>query len=375
MNQTFRPEDEKHIRECFELAKSVKGRTRPDPLVGAVVVKDGEVISRGYHAELGTPHAEAYALQKAGDNAKGGTIYVNLEPCTHWGNNPPCTDFIIKAGIKRVVYSVDDPNPLVKAKASKAILNNEGIEVISGVLEEEGKKLNEAYIRFITKKKPFVYYKTAMSLDGKIATFTGESKWITNLESSQYTHRLRREVDAVVVGINTVLKDNPRLTVRDQGAIKSPIVIDPVRIVLDSKGRIPLSAKVFNPDSSAGELICVTNKAPKKKISALNKKTEVLVVKTNKQGLCDWNDLLKKLGQKNFTSILIEGGGSVGASAFEAGIIDKVYFFIAPKLIGGKTTPTPIDGVGIKRIKDIVNLKEIEFTQLGDNILVSGYIR
>jgi len=213
-----------------------------------------------------------------------------------------------------------------------------------------------------------------MSLDGKIATHTGESKWITNLESAQYTHCLRREVDAVVIGINKVLKDNPRLTVRDQGAIKSPIVIDPVRIVLDSKARIPKKAKLFNPNSNAGELICVTNKAPKSRIKSLEKITEVLIVKHNRKGNCDWDDLLNKLGQKNFTSIMIEGGGEVGASAFEEGIIDKVYFFIAPKLIGGGNAPTPLDGRGIKKITDIVNLKEVEFTKLQDNILISGYI-
>ena len=369
-----KPEDERYIRECFALAESVKGRTRPDPLVGAVIVKDGEVISRGYHAELGTPHAEAYAIQKAGRKAKGATLYVNLEPCTHWGNNPPCTDFIIKAGIKRVVYSVDDPNPLVKKKNSRNVLKKKGIEVVHRVLEDEGKKLNEAYLCFITKKIPFVYYKTAMSLDGKIATVKGESKWITNLESAQYTHRLRREVDAVVIGVNTALKDNPRLTVRDQGAIKSPIVIDPVRIVLDSNASIPLKAKIFNAKSSAGEIICVTNKAPKGKIKTLEKKTEVLVVKADKKGYCDWHDLLKKLGQKNFTSVLVEGGGRVGASAFEAKVIDKVYFFVAPKLIGGKEAPTPIDGKGIARIKSVVDLKQVEIERLGNNVLVSGYV-
>lgn len=358
-------DDVRFMREAHSLAKSAEGRTTPDPLVGAVLVKEGKIISMGYHGEVTTPHAEAWAIQKAGEDAKGTTLYLNLEPCCHFGNNPPCTELIAAAKIKEVVVSMKDPNPLVNGKGFRS-LERRGVKVRVGLLEDEARRLNEVFIKYITKRRPFVVLKTAMTLDGKIATRTGASRWVASLPSRRYAHRLRNLYDAILVGVSTVLVDNPKLTVRLVKKIKNPI-----RIVLDAFARTPLRADILKP--GARTIIVVGNKAPRKNIEALRKKgAEILKIAAPK-GLIDMRALMKKLGQMQITSLLIEGGGEVAASALKAGVVDKAHFFIAPKIFGGREAKTPVEGEGIKIPSQALPLKDFHIERVTEDILVTGY--
>ena len=361
-------DDVKFMQEAHSLAKSAQGRTTPDPMVGAVLVKDGQIISMGYHGEVATPHAEDWAIQKAGEKAKGATLYLNLEPCCHFGNNPPCTEKIIEAGVKEVVASMKDPNPLVKGKGFK-ILKRHGIKVRVGLLEEEAKKLNEVFIKYITSKMPFVVLKTAMTLDGKIATRTGASRWVAGKESRQYAHHLRNVYDAILVGVRTVLVDNPRLDVRLVKKVK-----DPIRIVLDSYARTPLKADILKT-GTAQTIIAVGPKAPKKKIQQLKKAGAEVIKVSAPKGRVNMKDLFKKLAKKGITSVLVEGGGEVGASALEAGLVDKVYFFIVPKIFGGRDAVTPVEGKGVRLPSQAWHLKNIHFEKVGEDFLVTGYLK
>ncbi|MEE8637884.1 MAG: bifunctional diaminohydroxyphosphoribosylaminopyrimidine deaminase/5-amino-6-(5-phosphoribosylamino)uracil reductase RibD [Candidatus Margulisiibacteriota bacterium] len=360
-------DDLKFMRDVLSLAKSAEGRTAPDPLVGAVLVKDGRIISMGYHGEVTTPHAEEWAIQKAGKNARGAILYLNLEPCCHYGNNPPCTDLIIGSGIKKVVASMKDPNPLVNGKGFRS-LKRHGIKVRVGLFEKEATKLNEVFIKYITTKKPFVVLKSAMTIDGKIATRTGASRWVASLTSRKYAHHLRNIYDAILVGEGTVLIDNPKLTVRLVKRIKNPI-----RIVLDAYARTPLRANVLNT-RGAKTIIVVGPKAPKKKVRALeNKGAEILRLSAPK-GKIDLKALMRKLGKRQITSLLIEGGGEVNASFFESGLVDKAIFVVSPKIFGGRDAKTPVEGEGIKLPKQAICLKNTHLEQAGEDILVTGYL-
>ncbi|MFA5928262.1 MAG: bifunctional diaminohydroxyphosphoribosylaminopyrimidine deaminase/5-amino-6-(5-phosphoribosylamino)uracil reductase RibD [Candidatus Margulisiibacteriota bacterium] len=369
-------QDLKYMQEALTIAESMRGRTNPDPMVGAVIVKDGEVVSRGYHAELATPHAEVYAIEKAHGNTQGATIYVSLEPCCHWGNNPPCTDSIIRAGIKRVVIAMKDPNPLVKACDSLKILKAAGIEVETGVLEKEALKLNEVFVKYITKNKPFVMLKMAVSLDGRIATRTGDSHWITSLDSRQYVHRLRSEVDAVMVGVNTVLSDDPFLTVRDQGAIKRPVKDNPHRVILDTMARTPLEANVIKEISAESRtIIAVSSRANADKIKQLKEKgAEILYVPEISEGKLNLRILLNELGEKKICYLMVEGGATVAASMLEADLVDKVFWFISPKIIGGTEAIPAVKGQGAADVATAVKLQEVKVEQLGEDVLIRGYI-
>ncbi|HVN67600.1 MAG TPA: bifunctional diaminohydroxyphosphoribosylaminopyrimidine deaminase/5-amino-6-(5-phosphoribosylamino)uracil reductase RibD [Candidatus Sulfotelmatobacter sp.] len=354
------------MREAHDLARSAEGRTTPDPMVGAVVVKSGRIVSMGYHGEVATPHAEAWAIQKAGAEAKGATLYVNLEPCNHFGNNPPCTEAIIKAGIKRVVASLKDPNPLVNGKGFFK-LKRHGVKVEAGLLAEEARRLNEVFIKYITTKKPFVCLKTALTLDGKIATRTGASRWVASTLSLRFAHHLRNIYDAILVGVGTVLIDNPRLDVRRVEKVK-----DPVRVVLDTFARTPLRSNVLNL-STAKTIIAVGPKAPQARVAALIRKgAEILTVKAT-GGNIDVRELLKKLGEMKITSVLVEGGGEVNASFIDARAVDKAYFNIVPKIFGGRDAKTPVEGLGVKYPIQARWLKNLHVERLGDDILVSGY--
>lgn len=360
-------DDIKFMQEAHALAKSAEGRTTPDPLVGAVLVKEGRIVSMGYHGEVTTPHAEAWALEKAEAQTKGATLYINLEPCCYFKtkNNPPCTDAIIKAGIKEVVVSMQDPNPRVNGRGF-AKLRKHGIRVRVGLLEEEARRLNEVFVKYITTQKPFVVLKTAMTLDGKIATRTGASRWVAGLESRKFAHHLRNVYDAILVGVNTVLVDNPKLTVRLVKKVKNPI-----RIVLDAYARTPLVADVLG--KGARTIIAVGQRAPKKKIRALQKRgAEVLRVPAS-EGRVDLKILMKKLAGMGITSLLAEGGGEVNASFLEAGLVDKAHFIIAPKVFGGREAKTPVEGAGVKLPDQARCLKNIQVGRSGDDILVSGY--
>lgn len=358
--------DEKFMRLALSLAEKARGRTSPNPMVGAVIVRDGEIVGRGYHHKAGTPHAEIHAIADAGEKAIDAVIYVSLEPCSHYGRTGPCTQAIIEAGLSRVAMAMMDPNPEVSGRG-KTALEAHGIQVQTGILETEARKLNEAYVKYITTKQPFVILKTAMSLDGKIATASGKSKWITSEESRRIVHQIRDEVDGIMVGIGTVMRDDPSLTTR----LPDGRGRDPVRIILDSKGRIPLKSKVLHLDSPARTIIAVTPQASQEKIAQLKKHAEVLVI-TEQDGRVDLQALMRELGRMEIMSVLLEGGAEVNASALKAGIVDKVMVFIAPRLIGGAESPGPVGGPGIDELSEAVPLTDISLERVGEDILVTG---
>lgn len=368
--------DEIHIafmRRALALAKQAKGRTSPNPLVGAVIVKAGKVVGEGYHRKVGGPHAEIHALQEAAGAAKGGTLYVNLEPCCHWGRTPPCTDALIQAGIAQVYVAEVDANPKVAGKGIRQ-LEMAGISVNVGICAEEAAQLNEVHRKYVQTGRPFVSLKTAMSLDGKIATVTGESQWITSEASRQKVHEIRDEVDAILVGIGTILRDNPELTTR----LAHRKGKDATRIVLDSRARTPTDANVFNADSTAGLIIAVTPQAPAANVAALkNAGADVLVVPAKHGRIC-FSSLMEMLGSREITSVLIEGGGEVNAAAIASGVVDKVLCFIAPKLIGGADAPGPLGGEGICALADAPRLHNVTAIPVKDgdgDIFLQGYLQ
>ncbi|MEN6564751.1 MAG: bifunctional diaminohydroxyphosphoribosylaminopyrimidine deaminase/5-amino-6-(5-phosphoribosylamino)uracil reductase RibD [Veillonellales bacterium] len=359
--------DEFYMRQALHIAQNALGRTSPNPMVGAVVVKNGEIVGYGWHKRAGTPHAEIHALKQAGELAAGATLYVTLEPCCHHGRTGPCTEAVIHAGIKKVVIAMTDPNPLV-AGCGLAKLREAGIEVIEGVLANEAAQMNEVFIKWIATKMPFGVLKTAMTLDGKIATSTGDSQWITGPAARQRGHQFRSQYDGIVVGIGTVLADNPSLTAR------IPNGRNPIRIIVDTMARTPLTAKVV-ADQLAPTIIAVSPLAPAERVSALkNKGIEILTIPPDNSGL-DLQSLFLKLGEKEITSILIEGGARINASALEANIVDKIHCFIAPKIIGGKTAPGPVGGQGIANLSAAVLLENSTMEYVGEDILISAYLR
>lgn len=356
------------MKQALMIARNSLGRTSPNPLVGAVIVRDGEVVGTGWHRRAGTPHAEINALNQAGDLAKDATIYVTLEPCCHHGQTGPCTEALIKAGIKKVVIAMTDPNPQV-AGCGINCLREAGIEVIEGVLTAESAKLNEVFIKWISTKMPFGVLKTAMTIDGKIATCTGHSNWITGSSARLRVHQLRNSYDGILVGIGTVLADNPELTTRLPQGGKNP-----VRIVVDTMARTPLSAKLVC-DGLAKTIIAVSSDAPPDRVSALKAHgVEILVIPRNDYGL-DLRTLFRLLGSNNITSVLIEGGACINASALEANIVDKVEWFIAPKIVGGKNAPGPVGGQGIAELSSANFLEDINTEFIGEDILISAYLR
>lgn len=357
----------KYMKLALKLAEGGIGKVSPNPLVGSVIVKGSRIIGKGFHEGFGRAHAEINALGNAGKNIRGATMFINLEPCCHYGKTPPCIDRIIASGLKEVVIGIKDPNPLVNGKGIRQ-LKRAGIKVTTGILPEEAKKLNEIYIKFITKKIPFIILKSAMSLDGKITTRSGNSRWISNEASRRYVHNLRNRVDAVLVGINTVLKDNPELTVR--GEIKSGAK-NPVRIVVDSRLKVPLGAKVLN--KKAPTIIATTNRASLVKIKKLeNKNVKVLMIKS-KNGKVDLKALVKSLAELNISSILVEGGGNINAGMLEENLVDKVLFFISSVIIGGRDALSPVEGKGIDKVNKAIRVKNTSISRY-DDILIEGYI-
>ena len=362
--------DELYMRQVLALAASMRGRTSPDPMVGSLIVKNNKIISRGYHGEVTTPHAEAFALHKAGSRARGATLYVNLEPCCHFGNNPPCTAAIIQSGIKRVVAAMTDPNPLVAGKGFKE-LRAAGIEVVTDVLETDARRLNEIFIKFISKRKPFVILKSAMSLDGKIATSKGESRYISSPASRAVVHDLRSCVDGILTGVETILQDDPRLDVRGRGARRRPA--PPYKIVFDSAARTPVSAAILR-QSPDRVLIVTTRKAPHRRLKLLRERGAQIVIVKSDRGRVDPAAALSELGSRGITSLLVEAGGRLNASLVQAKLADKMVVFIAPKLIGGRAAPTPLDGDGIARRSHAVTLTEIRTRRIGSDFFVEGYL-
>ncbi|MDW7675526.1 MAG: bifunctional diaminohydroxyphosphoribosylaminopyrimidine deaminase/5-amino-6-(5-phosphoribosylamino)uracil reductase RibD [Bacillota bacterium] len=358
-----------YMMRALELAAKGCGSTSPNPMVGSVIVnKNGEIVGEGYHQKAGTPHAEIHALNNAESKANGSTIYVNLEPCSHYGRTPPCVNAIVNAGIKKVVIGMVDPNPKVAGRGID-YLKSKGIEVVSGVMEAEAKELNKAFVKFITTGKPYVTSKLAMSLDGKTATVTGESKWITSLMARQRVHQLRHQVDAILVGINTVLLDDPSLTTRlpDQQGI------DPIRIILDSKLRIPLTSKVLNQESNADTIIFTSGQSSTAKIEQLKKIGIKVVESPGSTNGIDISWVMDWLGKNHIIHVLIEGGSEVNFSAIKANIVNEFWWFYAPKIIGGKNAPSGIGGAGFTTIPEALKLKNISIETVGPDILVKGY--
>lgn len=354
--------DKLFIKKTFELAKKGLGWTNPNPLVGAVVVKDNKIVSRGYHHKFGGLHAEADAFKNYKGNLKGATLYVNLEPCSHFGKNPPCADLVIRSGIKKVVCSTLDPNPKVKGGGIEK-LKKVGIKVVVGGLEKEAKKLNESYFTFYTKRRPFVAIKFAAGLDGKIATFSKDSKWITSEKSRQFARELRGQYQAILVGINTVLSDNPHLGAREKG------LKDPLRIIIDPKLKIPLNSLVLR-DSNV--LIVSTSQASQTKIDLLKEKDiNFLIFKKPKVAI---KDLLEKLAKLEIISVLVEGGSATLGNFVDEKLVDKVYAFYGPMILGGENALSAIGGKGAETIKQALNLTDIKIKRFADNFAVIGYI-
>ncbi|MBI2617003.1 bifunctional diaminohydroxyphosphoribosylaminopyrimidine deaminase/5-amino-6-(5-phosphoribosylamino)uracil reductase RibD [Candidatus Gottesmanbacteria bacterium] len=351
--------DEYFIDETLRLAKKAMGWTNPNPMVGAVIVKRGQIIAKGYHKRVGFPHAEIEALNAAKTSVEGATLYVNLEPCTHYGRTPPCVDAIIQAGIKRVVCSVLDPNPKVHGRGA-AKLKQAGIAVSVGLKEKESRALNETFFTFHEKGRPFVAIKFAASLDGKIATKTGDSKWITNEKARLFARKLRRKYQAILVGINTIIRDNPHLGVR------SPDKKDPVRVILDSNLRIPLNSRVLRDNNV---LIATTAHASKNKKELLTRRGISILTFESKN--IPVKELLLSLRSREIISVLVEGGGKVLGNFVDEKIVDKVYASYAPILIGGEKAVT-VGGKGINKINNALCLKRISIKCFQDNFFVIG---
>ena len=344
---------------AIELALSADYRTSPNPMVGAVVVDaTGKLAGEGYHRGPGQPHAEQEALAAAGDRARGGTLYVNLEPCTHPHRTPCCSDAVVIAGVSRVVISMADPDDRVRG-AGIATLEAAGIQTVVGVHEERAIRLNEFYVKHRLTGRPFVSAKFAMSLDGKIATWTGESRWITGEESRLHGHRLRHVHDAILVGVGTVIADDPELTAR----LDAEDIRQPLRVILDSQLRTRMSAKVVGPKT----LIATTRGG---RVGT----AEVLVLPAAADGRVPLGPLLDELGRRGILSVLVEGGSEVHGSFFAEGLVDKVHAYVAPRLIGGRDAPGAIGGVGVESLVQAVQLRDLDSTRLGSDILITGYV-
>ena len=362
-------EDERYIRLALELARKGLGTTSPNPMVGAVVVKGKMIVGRGYHHRAGEPHAEILALRQAGTQARGATLYLNLEPCDHFGRTPPCTRAILEAGIRRVVAGMKDPNPLVSGGGIRR-LRRAGVRVDVGVLEKECRELNEPFCKYITRKRPFVTLKAAASLDGKVATRSGDSRWISSETSRNYVHRLRQATDAVMVGIGTVLKDDPLLTVRLPGGGKFR---QPLRVIVDSRLRIPLHSQLVRTAREYPILVATTRAASlsrKRRLAAAN--VEVAMIAKDARGHVSLRGLMKELARRGVVSLLLEGSSTLNASALKEGVVDRLLFFLAPKIIGGKRAPGVIGGDGAPRIKDAEAWEIMKVKRIGPDILIEG---
>ncbi len=357
----FMPTDRDYMQRALELAARGRGRTSPNPMVGCVVVRDGAIIGEGWHERAGEPHAEVMALRHAPD-VSGATIYVTLEPCAHHGKTPPCVDLLKARKPRRVVAAMQDPNPKVAGKGIEA-LRAAGVEVEVGVLEPEAQRLNEAFVKHITTGLPFVIAKCAMTLDGKIATRTGDSKWVTGETARAHVHKLRNEVDAILVGSRTVMLDDPSLTTRlSEGDTR-----DPIRVIVDADEYLGPDRKVFNLQSDAPTWVAVAE-------GRTSEGADQVIEIPRALGGIDFWALMRELGKRNIMTVLIEGGGSTHASAFEAGIVDKVMFFVAPKIVGGREAITAVEGRGVEFMSEAIALRDMKTTAIGEDILIEAYV-
>jgi diaminohydroxyphosphoribosylaminopyrimidine deaminase / 5-amino-6-(5-phosphoribosylamino)uracil reductase len=349
---------------ALQNAQAMKGQTDPNPLVGSVIVNDNRIVGVGSHLKAGEPHAEIHAIRMAGEKAIGGTIYVTLEPCSHHGRTGPCAVAIVEAGIKKVVIAALDPNPLVSGRGVK-ILKDAGIDVEIGVREHESTKMNEVFNKYIVQNKPFVTLKSGITLDGKIASHTSDSKWITSEEARNDVHRLRNENMAILVGVNTVIADNPELTTR------IPNGRNPIRVVLDSSLKIPVDSKLVT-DKLADTWIFTSQNYNQEKKTILESQG-ISIFHTSGVKTVNTVDVVQVLGEKQVSSLLIEGGGTINAAFFENKLIDKVILYIAPKLIGGQYAPTFLEGSGIDKMGNAIELDDTDFVKIGNDFKFTGY--
>jgi diaminohydroxyphosphoribosylaminopyrimidine deaminase/5-amino-6-(5-phosphoribosylamino)uracil reductase len=416
------------MKLALKLAARGVGWASPNPMVGAVVVRDGEIVGRGWHRRYGAAHAEVEALNQAGERAHGATLYVTLEPCNHEGLTPPCSRAVLAAGISRVVVAMADPNPRVAGGGSE-FLRQRGVTVEMGLLAEPARRLNEAWLKWVTTGLPYVIAKAACSLDGRIATAAGESQWLTGEAARAFGHRLRHACDAILVGVGTVLADNPRLTARpggserlvgeenqgaqppapcpdappsapddvsgtgfrpvQEGAEERPVFHsvaqtshlrlasrfkDPIRVVLDSRLRIPLTARLLHLDSPAPTLIAATENAPPKKVQALEKLGAEVLILSEDAGRVALRPLLQELGKRRITSLLVEGGADTLGSFFDARLVDKFFFFYAPKILGGPPAFPAVAGKGVNRLAEAHQVRDLTVRRLGADLLISGYL-
>lgn len=362
-------DDKYFMKMALDLAEKGLGFTSPNPMVGAVIVKDGTVVGKGYHKAVGNAHAEINAIDDAKSSAAGGTLYVTLEPCNHTGRTLPCTLKIVEAGIKRVVIAMKDPNPNVKGGGID-YLKSKGIDVTSGICEDEAKKLNEAFIKFVKTGRPFVTLKCAATLDGRIATRTGDARWVSGKESRKFVHKLRHAADAIMVGVNTVKIDDPSLTTRLDDMNAS----DPVRIILDTNLSISEEARVLQLDSVSDTIIITCDSVSKNKKKRIEQKGAKVIEAPLKDGVIDLASLMVYLKTLDITSLLIEGGSRVNASALSAGIVDKVIFFYAPKIFGGDDGIPICKGHGPDLMKHCISVKHINVCRFGDDVMIEGYV-
>lgn len=366
-SSSFNSNDEKFMRRALELSVRARGRTSPNPLVGCVIVKDNQIVGEGYHLKAGTPHAEVHALTSAGDLANGATAYVTLEPCSHFGRTPPCADALISAKIKRVVVAMKDPNPLVAGRGIDR-LRKAGIEVNVGLLEQEASTINEVFVKAITTGFPFVVYKTAMTLDGKIATETGDSRWVSNEKSRHYVHQLRDLYDVILVGSETVIKDDPALTCRLSDGK------DPIRLIVDGQLRIPENAQILTSSKHSPCIIASTKAAPADKVTRFKTFNNVEIWQYDSLRYVPLDKLFRDLVDRGWTSVLLEGGGGLAGTLIQKELIDKVEFFIAPKLVGGSGA-SPLSGLHVKLMSDAKTLNNLHYDLNTGDLHVTGYLK
>jgi len=360
--------DERYMLRALELARTGEGRTRPNPAVGAVIVRGDDVIGEGYHPQAGEPHAEIFALRQAGERARGAELFVTLEPCSHHGRTGPCVEAVLAAGIRRVCIGTVDPNPKVAGRGI-ARLQAAGVEVCLDVLKAECRQLIAPFAKHVTTGLPFVVLKSAITLDGRTATVSGDSRWITGAESRTFVHQLRNRLDAVMVGVGTLLRDDPLLTTRLPEGGR-----DAARIVVDSRLRIPETAAILDVESPAPTIIATTAAAPADKIARLEARgAQVLVTAASAEGV-DLRDLLRRLGDSGIQSILLEGGNILNASSLQAGLIDRAMIFIAPLLLGSGEAPGIFAGRGPERLVEALRLTDVQVRRFGDDTLIEGEV-
>jgi diaminohydroxyphosphoribosylaminopyrimidine deaminase/5-amino-6-(5-phosphoribosylamino)uracil reductase len=362
-------QDEKYMKEALRLAKKGIGRTSPNPMVGAVIVRSGRIIGSGFHKRAGADHAEVDALKKIGRQATAGDVmYVTLEPCNHYGRTPPCTEAILKSGLNKIVIGAKDPNPSVSGGGA-AFLKKKGIDVTTGVLESECKRLNETYMKFVSTGRPFVIAKSALTMDGWTATSIGQSKWITNDQSRAFVHRLRDRMDAVLVGVGTVLADDPLLTSR----LKNRRGKDPIRVIVDTHSKMPHNAKVLNHHSDSQTLVIVNEGISTESLRPLENNMVSMIRCPAKEGRIDLGIMLDILGRMSITSLLVEGGAAIMGTLIRERLIDKFHVFKAPKILGGNDGFPMAGGPGPKNMEDALRLKDITIRRFGDDFLFTGY--